>query len=485
MHGTIVLKAAIAVSAVLALAIGAIVPATAATPHLAVARTVSTISPQHVMVRSGTVPTQSLDGDICSFTQPTSFGAAPIAGSIVGSTQDACFTFTDPAPNDTVLVNVDSTSGGSTPTTHVANGTSSFQCGFMLNTTGANCLLNASGDWTIEESDPSPGSFVITIQSLANPVGCQTVDYGPNLITSAVSQAAAADCYVLTTPLDFAAITFSYTSANFDPAFLFYGPNGDRAGACNPAYGTGADIATPGTWLIMVQSCSGTATGTVDLRLQDLGLYTVGNFSLAQALPHQRIQMWAEGFEPNERVTFTYGTGLSGEGNIKLCSATAQGEFNRAVCSAALPKEPTAGLAGERTVTGIGKNSGHSVSAVFDLTVPPTSCARATGSTNGSVTLLRCTPASSTDTTSAIVFGGLLSGGTLTWSPSGETTEISVSSSSPGRGDCPKGGTEEDVSGSVTGGTASSTQIGDPVSMRLCEKVGGLIGLVKGTTVSL
>jgi hypothetical protein len=61
-----------------------------------------------------------------------------------------------------------------------------------------------------------------------------------------------------------------------------------------------------------------------------------------------------------------------------------------------------------------------------------------------------------------------------------------LSGSSPGQGACKRGSTEEDLSGTVTGGTSTYTFASSPVSVRLCQdsETGG-VSLVKKTPVTL
>lgn len=80
----------------------------------------------------------------------------------------------------------------------------------------------------------------------------------------------------------------------------------------------------------------------------------------------------------------------------------------------------------------------------------------------------------------------LQSGGTLTWTPNGQTTTVSLSSSSPGQGACKKGHTEEDISGTVTGGTSTYTFPGSPVSIHLCDDAKtGRVSRMGNTSVTL
>jgi hypothetical protein len=112
-------------------------------------------------------------------------------------------------------------------------------------------------------------------------------------------------------------------------------------------------------------------------------------------------------------------------------------------------------------------------------------CTKLSGTISGSFTVTKCTPKNKKDkkatgTSTALATGG----GTITWSPSKGTTTLSVSFSQSGSS-CPKGSSEYVVSGSVSGGTSTYTSSGDPVSADACVTGGGKLSLVKGTAMDL
>jgi hypothetical protein len=118
------------------------------------------------------------------------------------------------------------------------------------------------------------------------------------------------------------------------------------------------------------------------------------------------------------------------------------------------------------------------------------SCGKVKGTLSGSFVVSKCSPTSKTlkkaDKQASAPTSSLTneSGGTLTWSNSGQTTSVDITHTTvitPGA--CPKG-LEADSTGTVTGGTSTYTQIGDTVSVHLCVKK-GKISLVKGTRMSL
>jgi len=119
-----------------------------------------------------------------------------------------------------------------------------------------------------------------------------------------------------------------------------------------------------------------------------------------------------------------------------------------------------------------------------------TTCSKASGNASSTITLKKCSFATGKDKTNKSLSGqttSLASGGTLTWSPSGQTTIIGPPSfTSVGQGGCKTNNTEYDASGTVVGGTSTHTQAGDTFSARVClNNKNNKISLVKGTVVVL
>jgi hypothetical protein len=113
---------------------------------------------------------------------------------------------------------------------------------------------------------------------------------------------------------------------------------------------------------------------------------------------------------------------------------------------------------------------------------PSLDCARLSGKATTTIKLAICTPGSTLNRTARGPGSLLTSGGTLTWSRSSQTTVVSLTSTSPGQGACPRNFVEHDVSGHVTGGSSLYTLAGDPVSIRMCESARShSVKLVAGT----
>jgi hypothetical protein len=115
----------------------------------------------------------------------------------------------------------------------------------------------------------------------------------------------------------------------------------------------------------------------------------------------------------------------------------------------------------------------------------PVACKKLSGTITGSITISKCSPKSKTNKSAGGLAASLASGGTITWTPSNQTTTVSLSVSSPGQGACKKGSTEYDVTGSVTGGTSTYTHSGDAVAGKACATSGGSLSLVKHTSLTL
>ena len=108
-------------------------------------------------------------------------------------------------------------------------------------------------------------------------------------------------------------------------------------------------------------------------------------------------------------------------------------------------------------------------------------CKKLAGKITSSITFSKCSPSSSTNKSMKGQGSILGSNGTFTWSKSGQTTIVQTKETSPGRGACPAGNTEEDISGSVTGGSSTYTQVGDQVEIRFCVSSTHALKLVKKT----
>jgi hypothetical protein len=123
------------------------------------------------------------------------------------------------------------------------------------------------------------------------------------------------------------------------------------------------------------------------------------------------------------------------------------------------------------------------------------SCASLKGSlTGGTVSIGKCTPADKNNKSASATIAALAGGsGTITWSKSGGTTDVTTTFVlAPSSTVCkaPKKGVaqaqEIDITGTVTGGTSTYTSAGDTVSLTVCETLKtGKLALAKGTTASL
>ncbi len=119
-----------------------------------------------------------------------------------------------------------------------------------------------------------------------------------------------------------------------------------------------------------------------------------------------------------------------------------------------------------------------------------TTCAKLSGVVTSTITFKKCNFVTGKDKTNKTLSGrglGLASGGTLTWSPSGQTTVVGAPTfTSPGQGACKPKNTEYIAHGTVTGGTSTHTQAGDTFSATVCVKSSNnKISLLKGTVAHL
>ncbi len=116
---------------------------------------------------------------------------------------------------------------------------------------------------------------------------------------------------------------------------------------------------------------------------------------------------------------------------------------------------------------------------------PSVDCSELSGTTSTYVTFKQCELPSKANKSASASSSFIVSGGTLTWSPSSQTTGVSLRATSPGQGSCAKNDIEEELSGIVVGGTSAYTQLDDPVSLTMCVNKAGRVSLVKGTTADL
>jgi Bacterial Ig-like domain (group 3) len=166
-----------------------------------------------------------------------------------------------------------------------------------------------------------------------------------------------------------------------------------------------------------------------------------------------------------------------------LCQATLVGDV--ASCAA------TTAPVGVTTITGLylgdgtsGRSFGMTKVTILRAT-PSLACSRLSGKASTSIKFSLCTPFSTLNRTARAPGSLLSSGGTITWIRSAQTSVVSLTSTSPGQGACPRNFVEHDLSGDVTGGSSVYTLPGDPVSIRLCENARYAVRLVTGTTANL
>jgi hypothetical protein len=112
-------------------------------------------------------------------------------------------------------------------------------------------------------------------------------------------------------------------------------------------------------------------------------------------------------------------------------------------------------------------------------------CKSLKGTITGSFTVSKCTPKSKTNKSATGESTSLAGGsGTLTWSKSGGTTDVSLTINQITPSTCKKGADEYSVTGSVTGGTSTYTASGDAVSGDACIS-GNNITLLPKTVMDL
>ena len=122
-------------------------------------------------------------------------------------------------------------------------------------------------------------------------------------------------------------------------------------------------------------------------------------------------------------------------------------------------------------------------------------CQKVGGSGSGTVTIKKCNDTVvingkvKADKNNKTITGSgpsLVAGGALTWQPSQQTTIVGgLTTTSPGQGICPTNWSEEDTTGSVTGGTSPYTHAGDTFSSKICVNKHLKLKLAPGTSLNL
>jgi hypothetical protein len=124
--------------------------------------------------------------------------------------------------------------------------------------------------------------------------------------------------------------------------------------------------------------------------------------------------------------------------------------------------------------------------ATTSVTITGVVCSKLSGKASGKITIKKCTPKSAANKLASGSGSSLFSGGTLTWKKSHQSTVIGTSATTPsGHGAGKSGSTERDITGSVSGGSSTYTHSGDYVSLRVCQSSSGALSLVKGTRALL
>ena len=116
------------------------------------------------------------------------------------------------------------------------------------------------------------------------------------------------------------------------------------------------------------------------------------------------------------------------------------------------------------------------------------SCKTIKGTITTTITITACTPKvpKGADASASAPASSLATGGTLTWSKSGQTTVVALTvSGGTSQGGCAKKWIEYDANGTVTGGNSTYTQVGDVVSARACVGPTGALKLVAHTVMTL
>lgn len=249
---------------------------------------------------------------------------------------------------------------------------------------------------------------------------------------------------------------------------------------------TSPDSLTPGTYLVTATySGDGTYSGSTSTNSVSLTVLAPTT-TVASASPDDTASGTSVTY--SAVVTSNYGV-PTGTVNFRtpaklLCTGTLSGDT--ASCDATTAPIGTYNIKATYVGDGVSARSvGTTTMTVFRAT-SSLSCAKLSGNAATSIKLALCTPYSGLDRTASAPASFLVSGGTLTWSRSFQTSTVSLTSTSPGQGGCPKKFIEHDLTGEVTGGSSLYTLPDDPVAWRVCQSVRtGAVHLAAGTDAEL
>jgi hypothetical protein len=192
-----------------------------------------------------------------------------VKGTLAKKASFACFTFTA-SSGDFLFARSTGISGGlAIPSALETSPTGSLQC----NSNGTlECSLASAGSQTLvlySESGQAKGSFVLYTQRMTGPKHCTAVSAGGAKVGGSVPSAGDVACF------DFSGksgqtdtATLTSLTGTLAPLIDFFQPSGPSACA-SPSTTVACDLASTGTWTVLVDddSESGTGTGTFDFAL--------------------------------------------------------------------------------------------------------------------------------------------------------------------------------------------------------------------------
>jgi hypothetical protein len=180
------------------------------------------------------------------------------------------------------------------------------------------------------------------------------------------------------------------------------------------------------------------------------------------------------------QITFT-GSGFTGATEVSFGDTAVSPAVNSDTSMTVISPPGETAESVNLSVTTIGGTSPHTSATQFTYRAPVI-CSKLTGTVGGVITISKCTPARTSDKSASLDATGSL----FTWSTSAQTTTVSpLVPTSPGQGSCPKGRTEYDFSGTVTGGTSTDTTVGDSIYGVTCASTSGALSLLKGSKFAL
>lgn len=228
-------------------------------------------------VASFAAPTSASAAESTCGTIGVGFSSPAVTGSLTKTATSSCYTLSDVALGDQVVVRGVETAGSNGVWT-LRDGDGRALCSDYLGTSRppASCQLSGSAGWTVTAAlyDQENGSlsYALSTRKLNGPAGCTAIanpadwSFAAARTNGTISGVLGASCFSFSRPLagadQTAWLRTGTTSGAMSPDWILYGPSGTEE-CRGSAGGTGdCGLRADGTFSIMVFDRGGTASGS-------------------------------------------------------------------------------------------------------------------------------------------------------------------------------------------------------------------------------